>query len=1364
MYDLASGSDSIVASSPFSDEQPAISGDWVTWVENKYSTPQTNDLFLKNVVTGETRQITNDGSYLWQATPSISGSKLVWADTGNTQNNPGERLYDIDARVESMISPGDVGAPKIDGNIVVWPANTQVKMKDLSTGITQQVSNSTASYVNRPAVSAGHIIWEDERDGPRTIYQNRLGDTARTLANKYKPELKMARNDYFLPMPVEQFVNMPGTVLTTLDRNITNEKPTISDLASCAPAECSAVDLPGSAIDAMGGITSSHINEAYVINNYATPYITGIMYPYTVYARVVSRPAGNTDSFIQYWIFYYANNHPQLFHEGDWELIQIDLGNKLQPTRIANSQHGGGKWRRWEGPGGVEKTSSNPNRPVVYVGYGSHANYFYPGDHIVFDQNLVINDFQVVDTTNNDGNTLNDPDKPSPSGLNTSITVLPEVEHSSGTSFDWLRYEGLWGEFTGAFLGDSAGLYSICCERNGSQNPPMQAYWNNAFDWSNNTNNCEGCQDALSQGTETEGTAESPVDISFFDSQGRHTGKNPDGSIDQQIPNSEYLEYPELHRKSIIIHSNDINSGYRFVATGNGTGTADLIVTAPDHSINSVDTLNYNAIEVNPSTKISMSLDSGKNYDAAIDVYGDGMSVTQKAPDTTTTNSVDFTSPAQVSDLNAMGTAAGSAALTFTAPGDDGNTGTATSYDVRYSTSAITDQYWNNAIPASGMPTPLVAGSTENITISDLNPGTTYFFAVKAMDKAGLFSPISNVVSARIPITTTTTGAATAVSSSLDSIAVSAPYTGDENSDGAAFIQYKLSGDASWNEYGTVAHPATTATISGLTENAAYDVYVTYQDPDGVNGTAGQQISAVQLPAPPSASAVGPSGTIFGGTATVSANLSAGYGINPAAVSVTLDGNVISGCTVTTSALSCPVSGLTFGPHVIGGSVGDNAGNTAPITGSFNVGDNTAPAVADVLPTDTVYGGSAIVGADYSDPGIASGIDTASVVVYLDGNEINGCAANETNVSCETSGLASGTHTITGSVADNSGNVTPFSGSFLMIEWSQASVIYQSGLIPSQPSLYQLTDGRTLLVYTEQFTNALKFEVSSDGVNWQVPRGSTGTIPYAAGTQPSITQLSSGQIVVSYANYVYNPFLGHYVWNISITSSNDLINWSWPSGAWVSDSLAPTVTALDNNQMLLTYARQTAPNPGTVKTKIGTWNGSYFSWGLSETLVYGDSHYNSKPSVANLGNNEILCVFYQDTVYHDNNDILARNIYVVRSTDGGVTWQNQTPTPVYTGPGADFWPSLIKLSDGRGVCAFTTSDGGSVDQLNIEIVISSDRGYTWGNPQMISLAGYSESWPALAQRPDGSLIAVWNSDPSQVSNMYYLYSSRLIVP
>ncbi len=158
-----------------------------------------------------------------------------------------------------------------------------------------------------------------------------------------------------------------------------------------------------------------------------------------------------------------------------------------------------------------------------------------------------------------------------------------------------------------------------------------------------------------------------------------------------------------------------------------------MIVTAPDHAAGKVDTLDYNNIQVNPSTKISMMLDSTKNYSAAIDAYGDGTNVTQKAPDTTTTNAVDFTPPAQISDLAVTSTSSGTATLSFTAPGDDGNTGTATSYDLRYSTSAITDQYWNDATPAGNLPAfrslTVIVQSTKRIFGFIQNPESVLLFS-----------------------------------------------------------------------------------------------------------------------------------------------------------------------------------------------------------------------------------------------------------------------------------------------------------------------------------------------------------------------------------------------------------------------------------------------------------------------------------------------------------------------------------------------------------------------------------------------------------------------------------------------------------
>ena len=69
----------------------------------------------------------------------------------------------------------------------------------------------------------------------------------------------------------------------------------------------------------------------------------------------------------------------------------------------------------------------------------------------------------------------------------------------------------------------------------------------------------------------------------------------------------------------------------------------------------------------------------------------------------------DTTAPATVSDLATGAVTASSVALSWTAPGDDNTTGTATSYDVRYSTvGPITDGNWASATPATGEPAPSI--------------------------------------------------------------------------------------------------------------------------------------------------------------------------------------------------------------------------------------------------------------------------------------------------------------------------------------------------------------------------------------------------------------------------------------------------------------------------------------------------------------------------------------------------------------------------------------------------------------------------------------------------------------------------------
>ncbi len=92
----------------------------------------------------------------------------------------------------------------------------------------------------------------------------------------------------------------------------------------------------------------------------------------------------------------------------------------------------------------------------------------------------------------------------------------------------------------------------------------------------------------------------------------------------------------------------------------------------------------------------------------------------------------------------------GGVSLSWTSPGDGGTNATVAVYDLRYSTSIITDVNFPLATPAKEFPSPAIPGVKQGCFVSDLVPGTLYYFAIKSMDRAGNWSALSNVV-AKIP-------------------------------------------------------------------------------------------------------------------------------------------------------------------------------------------------------------------------------------------------------------------------------------------------------------------------------------------------------------------------------------------------------------------------------------------------------------------------------------------------------------------------------------------------------------------------------------------------------------------------------------
>lgn len=95
----------------------------------------------------------------------------------------------------------------------------------------------------------------------------------------------------------------------------------------------------------------------------------------------------------------------------------------------------------------------------------------------------------------------------------------------------------------------------------------------------------------------------------------------------------------------------------------------------------------------------------------------------------------DDTPPARIDDLTVADTDTTSMTLTWTAPGDDGNEGTALRYDLRYSTSPIDSEAdFDAAVKATQLPSPKEAQTQQSTTVRGLVPDSTYYFAIRAVD------------------------------------------------------------------------------------------------------------------------------------------------------------------------------------------------------------------------------------------------------------------------------------------------------------------------------------------------------------------------------------------------------------------------------------------------------------------------------------------------------------------------------------------------------------------------------------------------------------------------------------------------------
>lgn len=392
----------------------------------------------------------------------------------------------------------------------------------------------------------------------------------------------------FEPDPVQLMVDL--SLLRDLGDPAFAEKPTVPDLQRWSKSEyyLDVADLDP---------------KTHSIDDYKTTYETVKgSYPPTVYARVKE---GSDYTIVQYWLFYYFNDWRN-FHEGDWELVQLNfpnhtinelLENKESPLFAAYSQHQAGQKMSWSDM--QDKGLVTGTHPVVYVAKGSHANYFTPGQFwsgLDFDD-TGLSSWRVI----------------FPEQLD--IVLLPEAE-SEG--LEWLRFQGYWGEY----LGFSVSVLGLKFWQRGPSGPQ----WGEGGDTSRKWEHPEEWAGGLPEYPKPFWTSFlslpgdwsklaifsifSPAEIHVYDAQGRHVGLDEEGKLEKEAPGAMYITPEGTDYKTILIPNADVTDEYRIEVKGTDSGIMELKAKVPDAMTKLKRFLEYKDVPILATTRARVEISS----------------------------------------------------------------------------------------------------------------------------------------------------------------------------------------------------------------------------------------------------------------------------------------------------------------------------------------------------------------------------------------------------------------------------------------------------------------------------------------------------------------------------------------------------------------------------------------------------------------------------------------------------------------------------------------------------------------------------------------------------------------------------------
>lgn len=257
------------------------------------------------------------------------------------------------------------------------------------------------------------------------------------LVQRYSPILVVREHatqcgdgEPYLPMDVDRLFGRSDVVLHTPGGSI--KAPTQRQVA--AATDAAYLDYPGDPLDPGCGYERWYDK----IRAGSQP---------TIYGRVVQ----DLDSVVVQYYFFYAFNDWNDLHEGDWEMmqVQIDADNltdalATDPTSTAYAQHEGAETADWVDV--FKLWLVDDTHPVLYPGQGSHASYY---TQAVWLGRSAATGFGC-DNTAAPG-----------TEIRPLVELLPtDPPDSVDAPYAWLRFTGHWGQKEAGFNNGPTGPFT----------------------------------------------------------------------------------------------------------------------------------------------------------------------------------------------------------------------------------------------------------------------------------------------------------------------------------------------------------------------------------------------------------------------------------------------------------------------------------------------------------------------------------------------------------------------------------------------------------------------------------------------------------------------------------------------------------------------------------------------------------------------------------------------------------------------------------------------------------------------------------------------------------------------------------------